>query len=441
MATWQHLFTTALAGAGTTTITLSEAKSLYRFTGTVSISAGQTIAITPSGTPIAGTIVDILWEAEVTLANDATAIINFFSSTLRILGNGGGDLPALYANKRFWLRLFYDGSAWQPYVLPDFNDGLFIDAEQIAASAISTTKLLDEAVTLDKQADLDEGSIIIGGASDRPVALDISTDAQIVVGNGTTATSVAVSGDITLSNAGVVAIASGVIVNADINASAAIAFSKLAALSSANILVGSAGNVATSVSMSGDIAIDNTGATTIQANAVENSMMADDSITLTNLDSTGQLDSYTTTTATAANTTETTLASFAIPTGAMDADGETVEVFAYGSFAATANNKTIRIRLGATLATATQLCANTTTAAPNNLNWILRAKIFRTGAASQKGTVEIIISGVATEIDNFTATETWSTSTIYVSGENGTAAANDIVLQGFEVVTNKENNN
>lgn len=54
------------------------------------------------------------------------------------------------------------------------------------------------------------------------------SSANILVGNGSNvAVSVAVSGDITLSNAGVAAIATGVIVNADINASAAIAYSKL----------------------------------------------------------------------------------------------------------------------------------------------------------------------------------------------------------------------
>ena len=53
------------------------------------------------------------------------------------------------------------------------------------------------------------------------------------------------------------------IVNADVNASAAIAFSKLAALTSANILVGNSSNVATSVAMSGDVTISNTGATTV----------------------------------------------------------------------------------------------------------------------------------------------------------------------------------
>lgn len=66
----------------------------------------------------------------------------------------------------------------------------------------------------------------------------------------------------------------GGIVNADISASAAIAFSKLATLSSANILVGSAGNVATSVAVTGDVTISNAGVTAIGANKVVNSMLA-----------------------------------------------------------------------------------------------------------------------------------------------------------------------
>jgi len=53
------------------------------------------------------------------------------------------------------------------------------------------------------------------------------------------------------------------IVNGDIAAAAAIAFSKLASLTSGNILVGSAGNVATSVAMSGDATIVASGALTL----------------------------------------------------------------------------------------------------------------------------------------------------------------------------------
>lgn len=87
---------------------------------------------------------------------------------------------------------------------------------------------------------------------------------NLFVGNASNvATGVAMTGDGTISNAGVFAIASGVIVNADINAAAAIAFSKLAALPSANILVGSAGNVATAVALSGDATISNAGVLTL----------------------------------------------------------------------------------------------------------------------------------------------------------------------------------
>ncbi len=111
---------------------------------------------------------------------------------------------------------------------------------------------------------------------DAAAAIDFSklatlTSANILVGSaGNVAASVAMSGDIGISNAGVTAIQSGVIVNADINASAAIDFSKLAALTSANILVGSAGNVATAVAMSGDIGITNAGVTAIQSGVIVN---------------------------------------------------------------------------------------------------------------------------------------------------------------------------
>ena len=79
------------------------------------------------------------------------------------------------------------------------------------------------------------------------------------------------------------------IVNADIDDAAAIAETKLAldvatatldstklakTLNSAQIFVGNGSNVATGVAMSGDVAVDNTGATTIQNGAVEYPMLA-----------------------------------------------------------------------------------------------------------------------------------------------------------------------
>ena len=58
------------------------------------------------------------------------------------------------------------------------------------------------------------------------------------------------------------------IVNANIDASAAIAYSKLAALTSANIVLGSSANVATSTAVTGDVTISNTGVTAIAAGVI-----------------------------------------------------------------------------------------------------------------------------------------------------------------------------
>lgn len=70
--------------------------------------------------------------------------------------------------------------------------------------------------------------------------------ANIYVGNGSNvATAVAMSGDIAVDNAGVTSIASGVIVNADVNASAAIALSKLAATTTSRALASDGSGVIT----------------------------------------------------------------------------------------------------------------------------------------------------------------------------------------------------
>lgn len=64
------------------------------------------------------------------------------------------------------------------------------------------------------------------------------TSAQLYVGNASNvATAVTISGDISIDNTGAAAISSGVIVDADINASAAITLSKLAAVTASRALV------------------------------------------------------------------------------------------------------------------------------------------------------------------------------------------------------------
>lgn len=77
---------------------------------------------------------------------------------------------------------------------------------------------------------LQDGSILVGNASNEPTA-------------------VSVSGDITLSNTGVAAIASGVIVDSDIHASAAISVSKLATITASRAIVTDANGFLTASSV------------------------------------------------------------------------------------------------------------------------------------------------------------------------------------------------
>ena len=71
----------------------------------------------------------------------------------------------------------------------------------------------------------------------------------------------------------------GDIINANIKSDAAIAFSKLAALNSAQILVGNGSNVPTAVSVTGDVTISNAGVTALAAGAVVTADVADAAIT------------------------------------------------------------------------------------------------------------------------------------------------------------------
>ena len=71
----------------------------------------------------------------------------------------------------------------------------------------------------------------------------------------------------------------GGLVNADVDAAAAIAFSKLAALDDANILVGNGSNVATKVAVTGDVTISNAGVTAIGNDKVLTAMIADSNVT------------------------------------------------------------------------------------------------------------------------------------------------------------------
>ena len=82
-----------------------------------------------------------------------------------------------------------------------------------------------------------------------------------------------------ISNIGVSTPSAGSVTNASVASDAAIAFSKLAALTSGNIIVGNGSNVPTSVALSGNVTLSNTGVATIANDAVTNAKIADNAVT------------------------------------------------------------------------------------------------------------------------------------------------------------------
>ena len=160
------------------------------------------------------------------------------SGTMRLVGNWE---PVQYEV----LKLVSDGTNWlEQYRGPDpTSAGIIVNADIGASAAIAFSKL----------AALTSGNIIVGSASTVPTSITMSGDATIIAD-------------------GTLTIANSAITNAKVSASAAIDYSKLATLTSGNVLVGSAGNVATSVAMAGDITIVAAGTTTIGAAKVTEAM-------------------------------------------------------------------------------------------------------------------------------------------------------------------------
>lgn len=130
------------------------------------------------------------------------------------------------------------------------NDSRLSDTRTPTDGSVTNVKVAtNAAIDFSKLASLTSGSILIGNASNVPTAT-------------------AITGDITLSNGGVTAIGSGVIVDGDINASAAISHSKLASITSGSVLIGNASNVPTATAISGDITLSNTGVTAIASGVI-----------------------------------------------------------------------------------------------------------------------------------------------------------------------------
>ena len=242
---------------------------------------------------------------------DVSASGNFLGN---LIGNATGDLTGnadtatALANARTINGTSFDGTGNITLGNDSVTEAMMadnsIDSGAYVDASIDTAHIADEQVTLAKLAHAAANTVMVRDANSAgDPSFKAVTNTQILIGDGTGFTAAALSGDVTMTNAGVVTIGAGTVensmladdavgadelaanavVNASIASGAAIAHSKLASLASTKVLVGNGSNVATGVALSGDVTMDNAGAVTIANTAVETAMIAADAVTAAKL--------------------------------------------------------------------------------------------------------------------------------------------------------------
>ena len=170
------------------------------------------------------------------------------------------------------------------------NTVLQSDGTDITYNTVATAMIADNAVSLAKMASIARGKIILGNSSGNPALLSPGGANTVLQSDGTDITYNTVATAMIADDAvDADKLASNAVVNASVAANAAIAHSKLAALAATKVLVGNGSNVATEVALSGDVTMNNAGAVTIAANAVDGDKLADSIVIAADLTVTGDL--------------------------------------------------------------------------------------------------------------------------------------------------------
>lgn len=127
-------------------------------------------------------------------------------------------------------------------------------------------------------------------------------------------------------------------------------------------------------------------------------------------------------------TGEDNLITYSVPAGTLATDGDVIEIIAWGTFAANGNSKTLKLYFGATVLVSTGAVAF------NAKDWVVRATVVRTGAATQEAIGQASTSDTSAPlfVDQTTPAETLSGAvTVKCTGE-GTADS-DIMQEGLVV--------
>jgi hypothetical protein len=133
--------------------------------------------------------------------------------------------------------------------------------------------------------------------------------------------------------------------------------------------------------------------------------------------------------ATAANTTETDLHTYTMPANSFNAVGKCIDIKSWGTLGNDANNKTIRLYFGGNVYSTTG-----TAAFGPGVGWSVAATICKTGTNTQTafGNFTVGNSSPGVNQNDLAVTDT-APIVVKITGQNGTAVANDIVSKAMVI--------
>lgn len=165
------------------------------------------------------------------------------------------------------------------------------------------------------------------------------------------------------------------------------------------------------------------------AGTLAKAQIPDKEISLAKMASTGMLSSQTVNTGTTAVTTEEVLFIYTIPAGLIANTGEGVNILVAGTTAANGHTKTIKVKVGGNI-----YATNSVTTAPNGKNWFAQIRVLRAGAAAAVGQGSLVVDNAHEGVTIDSTGLTWANAlNVEVTGQNGTATINDIVVSFVSV--------
>ncbi len=216
-----------VAGSGTVTITLSDLIETYYLKTASATTLSANLVLSASGTPVEGQTIEFVLPGNITLSTYTFTIF-------------GVNITAYQALKRGVLKLIWNSAgagSWYPVYNPDFSQADILDDDSIVD------------VDIDKLSTSTGDGRILKTSSGAIVAYDSAASDRILIGNGSDVISAPVTGDISVAVSGsnaVTSIVAGVIVDADINSSAAIDRTKLASGTADHVLINDGSGVMSS---------------------------------------------------------------------------------------------------------------------------------------------------------------------------------------------------